>query len=57
MKDLKPKNSKGQAHGLWEWYYSNGQLCYKGNYINGKEDGLWEGYHSNGQLSYKEYHV
>ena len=20
MKDLKPKNSKGQTHGLWEWY-------------------------------------
>ena len=57
MKDLKPRNSKDQPHGLWEWYYSNGQLGYKGNFINGKQDGLWEWYFSDGRLWYKEYHV
>jgi antitoxin component YwqK of YwqJK toxin-antitoxin module len=46
-------NEKGEKHGYWEWYYDNGQLSYKGNYVNGKEHGYWEYYHSNGQLSYK----
>jgi len=36
------KNKDGKRHGLWEWYYDNGQLWYKGYYINGQEDGLWE---------------
>ena len=50
-------NEKGERHGLWEWYHSNGQLMYKGNYVAGKEHGLWESYWSNGQLSYKGNYV
>jgi antitoxin component YwqK of YwqJK toxin-antitoxin module len=46
-------NDKGEKHGYWEYYYDNGQLWCKGNYINGKEHGYWEVYYSNGQLSYK----
>jgi antitoxin component YwqK of YwqJK toxin-antitoxin module len=52
-KDKMPTNNQDQPHGYWESYWSNGQLRYKGNYINGKEDGYWEVYHSNGQLRYK----
>ena len=52
-KDLKPKNEKGEKHGCWEKYHSNGQLWYKGNYNNGKQDGYWEIYHSNGKLEQK----
>jgi antitoxin component YwqK of YwqJK toxin-antitoxin module len=46
-------NDKNQRHGYWETYWSNGQLWYKGNYINGYKDGYWESYYSNGQLKSK----
>ncbi len=43
----------GKNHGLFERYYKNGQIDYKGNYINGKRDALWEFYFENGQLRTK----
>jgi len=55
--NITPKNKKGQPHGLWELYLSNGQLYFKGNYINGQAHGLWEWYHSNGKLESKEYYI
>ena len=44
MQDKTPINEKGQRHGYWETYYSNGKPHYKGNFINGKlhRYGLWE---------------
>jgi antitoxin component YwqK of YwqJK toxin-antitoxin module len=39
--DKTPRNKQGQRHGYWEKYYSNSQLFFKGNFINGKQDGLW----------------
>ena len=56
MQDKTPINEKGQRHGYWETYYSNGKPHYKGNFINGKLHGLWERYYLNGQLIYKEYY-
>jgi antitoxin component YwqK of YwqJK toxin-antitoxin module len=53
MQDIKPINDVAQRHGLWEKYHPNGQLYFKGAYINGKYDGLWITYYSNGQLCYK----
>ena len=53
MKNKTPYNDNGQRHSYWEIYHYNGQLHYKGNYINGNEDGIWEYYYSNGQLAYK----
>ena len=35
-------NEKGEAHGSWERYWDNGQLCYKGNYVDGREHGYWK---------------
>jgi antitoxin component YwqK of YwqJK toxin-antitoxin module len=46
-------NDKGEKHGYWESYYNNGQLWYKGNYVNGQQHGYWESYFDNGQLWYK----
>jgi antitoxin component YwqK of YwqJK toxin-antitoxin module len=43
-------NERGQRHGYWEEYYSNGQLRNKGNYVNDNRDGYWEEYYSNGKL-------
>jgi antitoxin component YwqK of YwqJK toxin-antitoxin module len=43
----------GKKEGIWEKYYDNGQLMYKGSYKNGDRDGIWEEYYSDGQLWYK----
>ena len=47
-------NEKGEKHGVWESYYDNGQLFYRGNYVNGQRHGLWESYYPNGQLHYQQ---
>ena len=52
-KNITPINEKGNSHGLWEVYWSNGQLMYKGNYVDGNRHGYWEVYWDNGQLCYK----
>ena len=41
IQNIKPKNSKNQNHGLWIHYFSNGKLCYKGQFINDIEYGYW----------------
>lgn len=46
-------NENGEYHGYWEQYYHNGNLWYKGSFINGRRHGLWEYYHDNGKLMYK----
>ena len=53
MQDKTPLNDKDQQHGLWEEYYYNGKLCYKGEYLNGKRHGLFERYWNNGNLMLK----
>jgi antitoxin component YwqK of YwqJK toxin-antitoxin module len=50
-------NEKGQFHGYWVWYGYNGNLCYEGNYNNGKKDGYWEWYDSDGNLYEKEFYL
>jgi antitoxin component YwqK of YwqJK toxin-antitoxin module len=56
-KDISSYNDQGEAHGYWEVYWNNGQLLYKGNYINGKEHGYWEWYYDNGKLNTKIYYI
>jgi antitoxin component YwqK of YwqJK toxin-antitoxin module len=48
-------NASGNRHGYWDRYYLNGQLIYKGNYINGKQHGYWEWYSCEGELVHKVY--
>jgi len=38
-KFMRPKNSKGQPHGYWESYWSNGNLHYKCKFHNGNAIG------------------
>lgn len=45
MQDKKPRNEQGKAHGLWETYWTNGNLNYKGNYTNGLQNGYCEQYY------------
>ena len=49
------RNKEGDLEGYWEYYYPNGKLRWKGNYINGREMGYWEEYDRNGKLIYIEY--
>ena len=56
-KDITPTNKDGQRHGYWEFYNTNGQLYFKGNFINGNQDGPWERYNTNGKLEAKQYYI
>ena len=56
-KDIIPLNENNQPHGYWEEYYENGQLCSKGNYVDGKPHGYWEEYYYNGGLMDKTYYI
>ena len=40
-KDITPKNTKFQRHGLWTFYNYNNDLLYKGQYINDIQYGYW----------------
>ena len=44
---------EGQKNGVWEWYYENGEMRFKGAFINGIKDGEWEEYFIEGELSKK----
>ncbi len=50
-------NEKGEYHGYWEEYWSNGELWYKTNFINGVEIGYCEIRLSNGDLFYKGFYL
>jgi len=56
-KNIKPRNSDGQPHGYWEWYWPNGNLWYKGTHLNGQAHGYWEVYYYNGTLNYKAFYA
>ena len=43
----------GRKQGLWESYWRNGNLYYKGSFNNGKREGEWEYYYECGILSSK----
>jgi len=42
--DILPYNDKGEKHGYWEKYHSNGDLMYKCFYVNGRLNGYDEDY-------------
>jgi len=43
----------GKLHGLYEYYYENGQLLEKCYYVNEKQEGLYEKWYNNGELKIK----
>ena len=53
-KNMKPRNNKGQQHGLWEVYY-DGNLWHKCFYHNGKEVGYEVIYWNDGKFKKKKY--
>jgi antitoxin component YwqK of YwqJK toxin-antitoxin module len=56
-KSITPYNNKRQAHGLWKRYHTNGNLCYKRTYNNGKKVGIEEWNDYSGKLYKKLYHL
>jgi antitoxin component YwqK of YwqJK toxin-antitoxin module len=40
--------SMGVPEGLWEYYYANGNMAWKNNYIAGVKNGRWTWYYENG---------
>ena len=42
MKNITPRNKKGQRHRYWEMYRSNGLINHKGFFNNGKQFGYSE---------------
>ena len=38
---LSPFNNKNQAHGLWIYYLPDGNLWFKGHFINDIRHGYW----------------
>ena len=43
-----------QKHGLWTYWYENGQKSQEGNYVDDKQEGLWTYWHENGQKKSEE---
>jgi len=50
--NITPRNGDGEKDGYWVMYYNNGELWYKGSYINDVKQGDWFVYFDNGQLWY-----
>jgi len=44
-------------HGIWEFYYENGDLKNTIYYTHGLFDGIWEEYYENGQLNTKSHYT
>ena len=50
-------NEKGNKHGYWETYYTNGNLWCRGNYVDGLLDRFWEVYLYSGVIGHKGCYV
>jgi len=52
-KSIRPRNKKGQPHGLWKTYY-DGNLWFKRFFHNGKRLGYEECFYYNGDGKLRE---
>ena len=57
MKNISSYNDKNERHGYWVVYHLNGNIRYKGNWVNDTKNGYWEEYNSNGKLLLKEFYI
>jgi len=56
-KNIEPRNNRGEAHGLWELYWPNGQLWYKCFCHSDKRVGYGEFYMYNSKPTQKTYYL
>lgn len=47
----------GLNHGLWTWYFPNGQVQMKGNFEMGQREGVWQTFDSLGNLRVESYYI
>jgi len=47
------KNSKGQREGLWEFFYKNGNIKRRTQYVEVKRDGIEEYFYENGKIHWR----
>ena len=58
MKNISPYNQKGNPHGYWELYHTNGSVMCKCFYNNGKLVSYEEDYYwNNNELRSKKYYI
>ncbi len=50
-------DDKGYAHGYWETYWDNGNLYWRGNFINSMFSGKFEWYNNDGKIIEKEFYL
>ena len=50
-------DSEGKQHGIWEYYYSDGKLRLRCNYLHGQLHGKWEDYRADGTRIWKENYI
>jgi len=43
-------NSKGEREGIWEWFYTNGNILWRTSYKNGMENGIEDSFYPNGNI-------
>lgn len=56
-KDIRSRNNKGQAHGYWEVYWTDGTLYYKYYVLNSMVYGYSQLYETNELYVIKEYYA
>jgi antitoxin component YwqK of YwqJK toxin-antitoxin module len=56
-KDITPVNNKGQRHGLWKVYSSDGSLSFEGNFNNNKQQGIWLYCNYQGNIKHKLFYI
>jgi antitoxin component YwqK of YwqJK toxin-antitoxin module len=46
-------NEDGERIGPWEEFHSNGQLWFRGYYVDGLHHGPWEEFYEDGELCFR----
>ena len=55
-KKLNQTDVQGRRQGHWKEYWHNGNLNWKGSYLDGKQIGVWKHYNREGNLKKVTYH-
>ncbi len=55
-KRINQLDAEGRRHGVWEEYWSNGKLRWRGHYYHGEWHGVWEVYYLNGTLMWRKHY-
>ena len=57
VSDRENQRIDGKKHGLWRFWYENGQLKVESNYVDGKGEGFWRRLYKNGRERNEGFYV